>query len=443
MYPAAEPTAPAKPYKAPPNPDIYRYLSICDKCGKIVGDFMRRPTNTYSHSICGGTTTLVPNPLFEGKQYADLGLLADNLEKNLAFLFSRCSAVLGVALEGSRKETPEGVTSPSAGAGKKTAKGSPVSQKGAGSARRKGSTAGGAGGVVIESPAAKKGADKAAKAVSTIMGGNVPGAPVERKIRNLFVLCEHIPSPETRRALYQKLAAKYEHLEMDCKSELEFAAMDIFVLSHNRHIYIKPIYITPEDFGSFLDAALSGEMLEPQNGFYPIGFLSGIEHAEILCEKNGAWTSICERIQARPQVLFEKWYEKELADMKNADLKQAQAETKRILETRVGNLRLEDFVRFQATGFTSMIDQLSRVGVAEKFLARYIRAVFALNECYGTQASPKLESVEAELEGLGKKPLACVKRLQALEKLAEDPRTFGDVAREMASLISELEALAK
>ena len=77
-------------------PSVYKYLSVCEKCGELEDYYSKKISTNSIHAGCGGNLVLVPNPLFGIENYNADRLFAELKEKIVPVLSSN-ENTLGIA----------------------------------------------------------------------------------------------------------------------------------------------------------------------------------------------------------------------------------------------------------------------------------------------------------------------------------------------------------
>lgn len=78
-----------------PDPEVYRYIEVCDKCGTLTGYGSRKTSQEYPHE-CGGKLQLLPNPLFNMPDY-DADRIFTGMNEQLLSVIEKDENVFGIA----------------------------------------------------------------------------------------------------------------------------------------------------------------------------------------------------------------------------------------------------------------------------------------------------------------------------------------------------------
>ena len=78
-----------------PEPDVYRYIEVCDKCGALTGHGSKKTKQPRPHK-CGGTCHLLPNPLFNITDFDPDEIFAE-MNEQLVSVLATDENVLGIA----------------------------------------------------------------------------------------------------------------------------------------------------------------------------------------------------------------------------------------------------------------------------------------------------------------------------------------------------------
>lgn len=221
---------------------------------------------------------------------------------------------------------------------------------------------------------------------------------------DLFVICKTVPSKQYRIKLYEQLAGKYDKLDMEVCAGGVWGYGDIFMVNG---IDIMPMYFSVCEMKSYIEKVLSGEDIEKNGRFYPIGRLASIETLHVLFEKDNNWTNIINAVKAYPPQLFEKWY---------------RMESTRMLDE-------EDLSRAELRHEVLFFHQ-----VLEEFLDHFLQALYAKNTCY----FPSRKRTESAICGFEKKPENCFERLLQVIRLSSSEDTIDQAVAEIRALAKEL-----
>lgn len=235
---------------------------------------------------------------------------------------------------------------------------------------------------------------------------NAPLIPGKSDI-DLFVLCNKVPSKEEREVMYQKLAGKYEKLEMQVCSGGIWGYGDIFICDG---IDVMPMYFTIDEMSGYIEEVLDGKHLEKEGRFYPIGRLASIESINVLYDREESWGQIISRVKTHPQTLFESWYGSEIW---------------RVIDE-------EDLSRAVLRHEVLFYHQ-----VVEEFLDHFLQALYAKNNCY----FPSRKRTQKAIADFDKKPDNCYERLMRVVELGASEKTIEASVEELRKLGNELKAL--
>lgn len=235
---------------------------------------------------------------------------------------------------------------------------------------------------------------------------NAPLIPGNSDI-DLFVICKTVPSKEWRREAYQKLAGKYEELQMEACAGGVWGYGDIFLVNG---IDVMPMYFSINEMKGYIEEVLAGKHLSKDGRFYPIGRLASIETLTVLYEEKRSWSDIIDLVKDHPASLFEKWYESEASRI--------------IDEEDLGRAELRHEILFYHQ-------------VVEEFLDHFLQALYAKNNCY----FPSRKRTEAAIQGFDRKPEKCYERLLKVVMLGSQENTIEDSIQEIRALAKELKEL--
>ena len=77
-------------------PKVYRYLDVCDKCGKLMRYRSRLCSTENTHVKCGGKIRTIPNPLYTTGDY-DADVIYSQLKEKIIPILASCKEQLGIA----------------------------------------------------------------------------------------------------------------------------------------------------------------------------------------------------------------------------------------------------------------------------------------------------------------------------------------------------------
>lgn len=235
---------------------------------------------------------------------------------------------------------------------------------------------------------------------------NAPLIPGKSDI-DLFVICRQVPQKEQREKLYGQLSGLFGSLEMEVCAGGVWGWGDIFLVNG---IDVMPMYFPVDEMTAYVEKVLSGNHLEKEGRFYPIGRLASIESLQVLYEKDRSWSRIQDAVKYPPAALFEKWYREEAFQM--------------IDEEDLGRAELRCEVLFFHQ-------------VAEAFLDHFLQALYAKNRCY----FPSRKRTREAIERFEKKPVNCYARLMNVLALGCRDHTVPQAVAEIRALANELRQL--
>lgn len=226
---------------------------------------------------------------------------------------------------------------------------------------------------------------------------------------DIFIFCKTIPKSGRRLKEYEKLLEKslISDLQMDVYEGGYWGSGDCFKVNG---VETWLMYFTENETAEYLDAVLSGTLLDSDNGFYPTGRCATIQNMIILQDKTGFINTMQKKVQNYSESLR--------------------------LKLTAHHLQLcfdeEDFGRAVLRQ-----DVLFYHQVLENALDHFLQALFALNRTYFPSRKRTLQYIES----FKIKPIQCAEKLQRVVKLgakregiAESSRTWHELAAELTNL---------
>lgn len=226
---------------------------------------------------------------------------------------------------------------------------------------------------------------------------------------DIFVLCSRIPSIKERKFLYKEFACVYSSCEMEVCDGGMWGHGDILAI---KGIDVMFMYFTVDEMEKYIDEVLCGRHLDSEEGFYPTGRLSSVEHINILYEEEQVWNQLKIKAGEHSEVLFGKLFVHHTACILD------QEDLGRVL------LRKEILFYHQ---------------VLENAIDHFLQALFALNRVY----FPSRKRSEEYIRSFQKKPYRCYERLISIVQGAADRSGIEASVGELKKLTEELKALVK
>ena len=227
---------------------------------------------------------------------------------------------------------------------------------------------------------------------------------------DIFVFCKTIPKSSRRLKEYEKLLEKSLicDLQMDVYEGGDWGIGDCLKIN-NVETWL--MYFTENETAEYLDAVISGTLMDSDNGFYPTGRCATIQNMIVLQDKTGFINTMQKKVQNYPESLR--------------------------LQLTAHHLQLcfdeEDFGRAALRR-----DVLFYHQVLENALDHFLQALFALNRIYFPSRKRTLEYIES----FKIKPIQCADKLKKAVELgskadgiAESCRIWNELAAELRELI--------
>ncbi len=227
---------------------------------------------------------------------------------------------------------------------------------------------------------------------------------------DLFVLCENIPDYEERQRCYARQQQLFTECSMEvCREDVHWGTGDILLVDGVDTMFM---YFTVDSMKEYLEAVASGERLEPEGEFYPLGRLATMRSIHILYDRNGIMKQIQESLKKYPVQLRQK-----------------------IIR-----------IHFPAIWDGESIDRAIQRGdiifnhrVFQTSLDHYIQTLYALNRTY----FPSWKRTEQYIASFTIKPENCYERIREAVRLSAEPETIGSGYEVWRKLVDELQELVE
>lgn len=226
---------------------------------------------------------------------------------------------------------------------------------------------------------------------------------------DIFVFCKEIPPDDQRRQVYEKLvtASLIQDLHMSVSQGGAWGIGDCF-WANGVETWL--MFFGEKEMEDYLDAVLSGNYLDSEQGFYPTGRCATIQNMVILQDRCGFIDSLKQKVQVYPESLRNK-----LA-VHHLDL----------------SIDEEDFGRAVLRG-----DVLFYHQVLETALDHFLQALFAVNRKY----FPGRKRMVQYIDGFEIAPHQCAARLLQVVELGSKNDGIAESSRICHELVSELTEL--
>ncbi len=232
---------------------------------------------------------------------------------------------------------------------------------------------------------------------------------------DIFVFCRKIPLDDQRRRVYEKFVTSslIRNLKMNVSQGGVWGIGDCFWVNG---VETWLMYFCETEVEEYLDAVLSGDYLDSEQGFYPTGRCATIQHMVNLQDKSGFIDSLKQKVQVYPESLRNRLAAHHL------DL----------------SVDEEDFGRAVLRR-----DVLFYHQVLEAALDHFLQALFAVNRRYFPGRKRTLQYID----GFEAAPALCGARLlKAVELgtkndgITESSRIWHELVQELSALYYESEA---
>ena len=225
---------------------------------------------------------------------------------------------------------------------------------------------------------------------------------------DLFVLCSEVPPEDERRALYAQLGDGFD-LHMSVCNGGRWGYGDILVAGG---VDVMPMYFPLSEMRDYLTRLLSGEGLDKEGRFYPVGRLASVSTIHVLHEKARAWSELRDLVNEKPDAFFRAWYAREICQV----------------------LDEEDLGRCEVRREVLFFHQ-----VLENALDHLLQALYAVNRCY----FPSRKRTLTALDAFRLLPDDCAGRLLRLVQDGACEETMDRAMTDLRQLTAEVVRLGR
>ncbi len=241
--------------------------------------------------------------------------------------------------------------------------------------------------------------------------GNMTEIPVPRQGDfDLFVLCGVIPDYEERQSCYAGQRQLYTECNMEvCREDVHWGTGDILLVDGVETMFM---YFTVDSMKEYLETVASGQRLEPEGEFYPLGRLATMRSIHILYDRNGIMKEMQESLKEYPGQLRQKIIKNHFPTIWDGE--------------SIDRAILRGDVIFNHRVFQASLDH-------------YMQTLYALNRTY----FPSWKRTEQYIASFRIKPENCYERIRKAIKLSAEPETIEACYEVWRKLVEELEKLVE
>ena len=236
---------------------------------------------------------------------------------------------------------------------------------------------------------------------------NAPLIPGNSDI-DLFVLCTEVPSAQERQSLYGALGGGFS-LQMEVCGGGIWGYGDILLADG---IDVMPMYFTVQEMADYIDEVLDCRHLYKDGRFYPVGRLASVAGINVLYEQDGAWTTLVNKVNAKPVAFFKAWFDFEIGQVLDGE--------------DLGRSLLRREVLFFHQVLENALDHL-------------LQALYAANRRY----FPSRKRTLADIEGFAHAPAHCGARLLAMVANGAGSDTIAAAVDELRAMTAEVAELGR
>ncbi|WP_455615131.1 DUF4037 domain-containing protein [Eisenbergiella sp.] len=227
---------------------------------------------------------------------------------------------------------------------------------------------------------------------------------------DLFVLCGEVPAFEERQRCYAGQRQLYTECSMEvCREDIHWGTGDILLVDGVETMFM---YFTVDGMKAYLEAVASGERLEPEGEFYPLGRLATMYSIHILYDRNGIMKEIQESLKKYPGQLRQKIMKTHSPAIWDGE--------------SIDRAIMRGDVIFNHRVFQASLDH-------------YMQTLYALNCIY----FPSWKRTEQYIASFKVKPENCYERIREAVRLSAEPETIEACYEVWRKLVDELEKLVE
>lgn len=221
---------------------------------------------------------------------------------------------------------------------------------------------------------------------------------------DLFVLCDELPDPDVRRAIYGLREELFAECRIQVCEDGPWGTGDVLIVDG---VEVMFMYFTVREMRRYIDEVLAGKRLSNEGDFYPTGRVATVRNINVLYDECGDLQTLQDLTRTYPSALAKELFA---------------YHAQRAIDE-------EDFGRALRRKDVLFCHQ-----VLENALDHYLQALYALNRVY----FPGRKRAEQHIGSFARKPADCYGRLVQVVRKGADANTIAQSVMEWRALLAEL-----